>query len=49
MEMSDVINFFFNILGDLWSLITRYWVLSWAIMITLIGFVIDLVKQSQSK
>lgn len=42
--MTDVIDFFFQILGDLWSLISSYWILSMCVLITVIGWVVDLVR-----
>lgn len=45
--MTDVIDFFFTTLGQLWSVITASWVLSMAVLITVIGWVIDLVRASK--
>ena len=45
--MTDVIDFFFTTLGDLWSVITTSWILSMAVLITVISWVIDLVKASR--
>lgn len=41
--MSDIINFTFNILGLLWSLITQYWFLSFMVIIALLNLVITLI------
>ena len=45
--MTDVIDFFFTTLGDLWGVITASWLLSMAVLITVISWVIDLVKASK--
>lgn len=42
--MTDVIDFFFQVLGELWTLITTYWILSMAVLITIISWVVDLVR-----
>lgn len=42
--MTDVIDFFFQILGDLWTLISSYWLLSMGVLITVISWVVDLVR-----
>lgn len=47
--MTLVINFFFSMLGDLWDLITDYWILSVFVLITVLGFIVDLVKRSREK
>ena len=47
--MTLVINFFFDIVGDLWTLITDYWILSVFVLITVLGFIVDLVKNSREK
>ena len=45
--MTDVIDFFFTTLGDLWTVILSSWLLSMAVLITVISWVIDLVKASK--
>lgn len=47
--MTLVINFFFDIVGDLWDLITDYWILSIFVLITVLGFIVDLIKKSREK
>lgn len=45
--MIDVVDFFFQLLNDLWTCITSYWVLSIAVLITVIGWIVDLVKSTK--
>ena len=42
--MTQVIDFFFEIISDLWTLITTYWILSMSVLITVISWVVDLVR-----
>lgn len=42
--MTQVIDFFFEIIGDLWSLITTYWIISMSVLITVLSWVVDLVR-----
>lgn len=42
--MTQVIDFFFELISDLWSLITTYWILSMSVLITVISWVVDLVR-----
>ena len=45
--MIEVIDFFFRILRQLWTVITDSWILSMSVLIACIGLVIDLVKASE--
>lgn len=45
--MIQVTDFFFTILGNLWSLILSSWVLSISILIILLNWVISLVNGSR--
>ncbi len=45
--MTEVIDFFFSTLGSLWAVITASWLLSMAVLITVISWVIDLVKSTK--
>lgn len=47
--MTLVINFFFSMMSDLWDLITDYWILSVFVLITVLGFIVDLIKKSREK
>ena len=47
--MIQVIDFLFQILSKVWSAITGSWLLAMSFLILVIGFVVDLVKQSQSQ
>ena len=42
--MTQVIDFFFEVIGNLWNLITTYWILSMSVLITVISWVVDLVR-----
>lgn len=46
--MNDVINFFSSISIQLWSLIVAHWILSISVLITVIGYVIDLVNSTRN-
>ena len=41
--MSEIIDFTFNILTLLWSLITQYWFLSFSVIIALLNLVITII------
>ena len=45
--MLQVVDFFFQILGQMWTVITDSWILSMSVLIACIGLVIDLVKASE--
>lgn len=45
--MNQVIDFFFTVLGFIWNTINQYWLLSMAFLITVIGWVVDLVRGSR--
>lgn len=47
--MTLVINFFFDMLVDIWALIKDYWILSIFVLITIIGFIVDLIIKSREK
>ena len=42
--MTDVITFFFQLLGSMWSVITQYWILSFAFMLAIISWIVDLIN-----
>ena len=42
--MTYIIDFFFEVVGKLWNLITTYWILSMSVLITVISWVVDLVR-----
>ena len=44
--MSDVIEFTFTQLLNIWDLITSSWLLSMAFLITIIGFIVTLINGS---
>ena len=47
--MSELIPWFFNLLIDLWNLITHYWILSIFAIIGLMDFIISLfINSSQN-
>lgn len=46
--MSDVIQFFTSIQIQLWSLIVSNWVLSISVLITVFGFIVDVVRLSRN-
>lgn len=45
--MTDVIDFFFDLMRQFWTLISAYWILSMSVLITVIGWVVDLVRGSR--
>lgn len=45
--MTDVIDFFFDLMRQFWALISAYWILSMSVLITVIGWVVDLVRGSR--
>lgn len=45
--MIQVIDFFFTVLRQLWTVILNSWILSMSVLIACIGLVIDLVKASE--
>lgn len=47
--MIEVIDFFFEILSKVWNAITSYWLLGASFLILVLGFVVDLVKQSKEQ
>lgn len=45
--MLDVIDFFFSILGQAWTVILGSWILSASVLIGVLGLIIDLVKGTE--
>lgn len=45
--MNDVINFFFDLLESLWSLIISHWILSMGFALMVISWVVDLVNSTR--
>ena len=44
--MNDVVDFYFSLLGSSWALIVSHWILSFGILLLILGLVIDLIKDS---
>lgn len=47
--MIDVIDFLFDILGNLWVLITSSWLMSFAIIVVLLDYVVSLYLSSRQE
>lgn len=45
--MQDIVDFYFQIANQLWTVIVSQWILSIGILIVLIGWVITLVNGSR--
>lgn len=44
--MSDVITFFFNILGGVWTLITSHWIIGVFVLISVINMIISAINMT---
>lgn len=40
--MNDLIPWIFSLMSSVWVLITGSWIMSWALLITIMGFVLDI-------
>lgn len=47
--MTDVIDFLFSTLGNVWTVILSSWILSFSFAVTLIGFVVSLYLGSREE
>lgn len=47
--MTSVISFFFWVLGSVWSLIVSNWILSFSVLVLIIGSVVSLIQASYVK
>lgn len=45
--MIQVTDFFFQIMGSLWSMIVQSWLLSMSVLIIILGWIIGLVNGSR--
>lgn len=45
--MIQVTDFFFQIMGSLWSMIIQSWLLSMSVLIIILGWIIGLVNGSR--
>lgn len=45
--MIEVTDFFFQIMGSLWSMIVQSWLLSMSVLIIILGWIIGLVNGSR--
>ena len=46
--MADVIDFFFEILNDVFDLILSNWILSMSFLIIILGFIVSLIVGTRS-
>lgn len=47
--MTQIIDFTFNVLGDLWTLIMSSWLLCFAIIVVLLDYVVSLYLGSRQE
>lgn len=46
--MSDVIDFWFDINVEIWSLVVSHWILSISVLIMVIGWIINMVNNTRN-
>lgn len=47
--MTEVINFFFSLISSVWQVIKSQWIISIFVLISIFGFIVDLIIKSREK
>ena len=47
-DFTQVIDFMFTIWNSMWFTIKSYWILSFGVMVIILGYIVTLLKQSKN-